>query len=79
MARPAPMVKVADIMTRGWLSPNGAHTMEIAVPNAVVGFELTADQVDQLERACADWKRQVLFADGGSEIRNRRPFPIEAS
>lgn len=75
--RPPPIVKPAEIVARGWLSPSGAHTMEIAVPSAIVGFELGADQVDYLERAIAQWKQQVTFEDGRGEVRNRRPFAIE--
>lgn len=77
--RPAPMIRPADIVTRGWLSPNGGHTLEIRVPSGVVGLELGFDQVEYLERAIAAWKQTVTFEDGRSdrEIHNRRPFSIE--
>lgn len=75
--RPPPTVKPPSIVARGWLSPTGGHTMEIAVPSGIVGFEIGADQVDYLERAIAAWKQHVTFADGGGEIRNRRPFALE--
>lgn len=77
MGRPAPSYRPPDIVARGWLEPNGGHTLEIAVPSGIVGFELGADQVDYLERAIAQWKQTVMFEDGRGEVRNRRPFAIE--
>jgi hypothetical protein len=79
MSRGSPIYQPPSIIARGWLSPNGAHTLEIAVPSGIVGFEIGADQVEYLERAIAAWKQHVMFADGGGEIRNRRPFPIEVA
>lgn len=77
MSRPVPRIQTDEIVTRGWLDPSGAHTMEIAVPSGIVGLQLTVGQVEQLDRAIDEFRARVNLEEGKAEILNRRPFAIE--
>ena len=79
MSRPAPCIAMPEIIARAHLDPNGAHSLEIAVPSGIVGMRFPADLVPQLKRAIAQYEAETIRADGGPDFYNPRTIPLEIS
>lgn len=75
--RRAPRISVREIVAAAILDPNGAHQLEVAVPNGVVGMKFTRDQVLQLKGAIASFEAETARADGGPDFHNPRTVPLE--
>ena len=77
MNRPAPRITPAEIIARVILDPNGGHQLEVAVPSEIVGMKFSAEQVRQLETACAAFRNLTIQADGGPDFYNRKTVAVE--
>ncbi|HYI27583.1 MAG TPA: hypothetical protein VD863_06995 [Bradyrhizobium sp.] len=74
-----PTIEPREIVAGVSLEPSGGHTLEIAVPNHVVGMRFTRDQVDQLEAAIRGYRAAVAADEGGygRERTHRKFVPLE--
>lgn len=79
MTRPAPCINMPEMIARAHLDPNGAHSLEIAVPSGIVGMKFSANQVPQLKRAIEQFEAETIRADGGPDFYNPRTVPLEIS
>ena len=77
--RPVPRITPSAIIAGIRFDPNGAHQLEVAVPGEIVGMRFSRDQVEQLDRVIAEFRRAVLFEDGGPDRHRPHFVPIEVA